>query len=167
MQEKLYFAYGSNMSLGQMEYRCPQASVVENVWVDGYRLAFCSQNPESGVATILPEEGSHVNGVLWKITAECEKALDRYEGYPRLYGKEVVHVKNADGKEREVMVYTMNEPYKDSPSRPADFYLKGILDGCRENGLPVKPVIDAVKRTREELTAGTKNRKNSHKDWSR
>lgn len=36
MKESYYFAYGSNMNLDQMAYRCPAASVVENVKLDGY-----------------------------------------------------------------------------------------------------------------------------------
>ena len=37
MEERYYFAYGSNMNLEQMKYRCPAAEVVENVHAD--RLA--------------------------------------------------------------------------------------------------------------------------------
>lgn len=40
MKETYYFAYGSNMNLDQMAYRCPAASVVENVKLEGYRLIF-------------------------------------------------------------------------------------------------------------------------------
>lgn len=39
-KEKLYFAYGSNMNLNQMAFRCPDAEVVESVRLEGYRLAF-------------------------------------------------------------------------------------------------------------------------------
>ena len=39
--EKLYFAYGSNMNLNQMAFRCPDAEVVDTVRLEGYRLAFC------------------------------------------------------------------------------------------------------------------------------
>ena len=35
MKETYYFAYGSNMNLDQMAYRCPAASVVENVKLEG------------------------------------------------------------------------------------------------------------------------------------
>ena len=77
MKETYYFAYGSNMNLDQMAYRCPAASVVENVKLEGYRLIFCGRGKGCGVATILPEEGSQVEGVLWKITPECEKSLGR------------------------------------------------------------------------------------------
>lgn len=151
MEERLYFAYGSNMNLEQMEFRCPKAIVVENVQVEDYRLTFCGKNSDNGVATILREEGSHVDGVLWKITSECEKSLDRYEGYPHLYGKETISVKNADGQKRSVMVYTMNTPFKEYPARPSNYYLKGILEGCRENKLSCKTVMDAVKQTQVEI----------------
>ena len=117
------------MNLDQMAYRCPAASVVENVKLEGYRLTFCGRGKGSGVATILPEEGSQVEGVLWKITPECEKSLDFYEGYPHLYGKEPVLVQGKDGVKREVMAYTMNAPYKDQPAIPSDLYFMGIVEG--------------------------------------
>lgn len=150
IEGKYYFAYGSNMNLGQMAFRCPAAEVVENVRVEGYRLAFCGRPSGNGVATILPDEGNHVNGVLWKITKECERNLDYYEGYPHLYSKETICVKNADGKERDVTVYTINEPYKSQPSVPSSAYLEGILEGCRENGISEKAVLEAAENTRRE-----------------
>ena len=62
--EKLYFAYGSNMNLNQMAFRCPDSEVVDTVRLEGYRLAFCMNGGGNGVATILPEKGSCVDGVL-------------------------------------------------------------------------------------------------------
>lgn len=160
MKETYYFAYGSNMNLNQMEYRCPAATVVENVRVEDYRLAFCGRG--SGVATILPEKGSHVDGVLWKITQECEKSLDGYEGYPHLYGKETVCVKNKSGRKRNVMVYTMNAPYKEHPVVPSNVYLAGIIEGCYQNRLSCKSVTEAVKRTRSEATQQRDSRKKEY-----
>ena len=40
MEERLYFAYGSNINLDQMAFRCPNAEVEGPVTLDGYRLAF-------------------------------------------------------------------------------------------------------------------------------
>ena len=122
------------MNLDQMEYRCPSAQVVGNVRLEDYRLTFCSHNPDRGVATILPETGSHVDGVLWKITQDCEISLDHYEGYPYLYGKEAILVKAGDGRTYESMAYVMNAPHKDCPARPSDFYLRGILEGYADHG---------------------------------
>ena len=63
MKDRYYFAYGSNMNLEQMKYRCPAAEVVENVRLENYRLAFRGRAPGNGVATVLPEKGSYVEGV--------------------------------------------------------------------------------------------------------
>ena len=150
------------MDLDQMDFRCPDAKVVGNVRLEGYRLTFCSQNRDSGVATILPEKGSHVDGVLWRITGDCEKSLDRYEGYPYLYGKQQIQVKTMDGKSCSCMVYVMNSPYKDYPAVPSQFYLKGILRGCRQNGIPKNPILKAVRRVKEEVMGKDAGRE---KNW--
>ena len=60
-----------------------------------------------GVANIIKSKGSQVPIALWEITDECEIALDRYEGYPRLYRKEYIML-DVDGKRRKGMVYIMN-----------------------------------------------------------
>ena len=135
MKDRYYFAYGSNMNLEQMKYRCPAAEVVENVRLENYRLAFRGRAPGNGVATVLPEKGSYVEGVLWKITEACEKSLDFYEGFPSFYGKESIRVKNQDGV----------------PAKPSKFYLDGILEGCKDNQIPTESVMEAVKRTRQEV----------------
>lgn len=150
IEEKHYFAYGSNMNLNQMAFRCPDAEVVEPVRLEGYRLAFCMNGGGNGVATILPEQGSFVDGVLWRISRRDEQRLDRYEGFPYLYGKDAVTVITSDGVRREIMAYTMNSPFKDVPALPSLSYLGGILHGCRQNGIDTAPVLDAVRRTQQE-----------------
>lgn len=70
------------MNLNQMAFRCPDAEVVESVRLEGYRLAFRTNGGGNGVATILPEEGSYVDGVLWRISERDEQHLDHYEGFP-------------------------------------------------------------------------------------
>ena len=97
------------------------------------------------------EEGSRVKGVLWKLTPECEKSLDFYEGYPHLYGKEAVLVQGTDGVKREVMAYIMNAPYKDQLAIPSDLYFMGIVEGCHQNRISSRSITDALKRTRQEV----------------
>ena len=58
LEKKLYFAYGSNMDLNQMAFRCPDAQALETVRLEGYRLAFRSNGGNRGVATILPDPDS-------------------------------------------------------------------------------------------------------------
>ncbi|SHK54200.1 gamma-glutamylcyclotransferase family protein [Hespellia stercorisuis] len=164
MKERLYFAYGSNMNLDQMRERCPAARVVENVRLEDYRLSFAG----AGFATVVLEQGSHVDGVLWKITQDCEKRLDYYEGYPRHYGKEMITVKNAAGEPMEVAVYIMAEPQGKMPARPKDWYLAGILEGCHQNGIDSRDIMEAVKRTRsEEMALKQENKKPMHERWIR
>lgn len=37
---KEYFAYGSNLNLGQMAGRCPESTTVQTARLEGYELAF-------------------------------------------------------------------------------------------------------------------------------
>ena len=76
MEETLYFAYGSNINLEQMEHRCPDAQLVGPVTLQNYELQFRG----SGFATVAPKKDSVVHGLLWKLTPSCEQSLDRYEG---------------------------------------------------------------------------------------
>ncbi len=91
MNEKtLYFAYGSNLNLDQMARRCPDAEPVGRVRLDGYRLAF--RRTGGGYLTILPDKGNHVDGLLWKVSAQDEQALNHYEGFPHFYARRTVDV---------------------------------------------------------------------------
>lgn len=131
-KEKLYFAYGSNMNLNQMAFRCPDAEVVESVRLEGYRLAFRTNGGGNGVATILPEEGSYVDGVLWRISERDEQHLDHYEGFPFLYGKEPVTVTNQDGVRREIMAYMAFLSIHNKLLDNKDFILKAMLNQLLE-----------------------------------
>ena len=147
---KLYFAYGSNINLNQMALRCPAAQVVGPVTLEGYELLFRG----SGVATIGTKAGSTVHGLLWQLTPRCERSLDRYEGFPRLYDKEPVTVRDAQGQELTVMAYVMTERYR-TPAMPSEFYYQGIEDGYRQNGLPVRELKKAWENAVREVHAET------------
>ena len=131
MENTLYFAYGSNINLDQMAYRCPDASVVGPVTLKDYELLF----RRGGFATIAPREGGKVHGLLWSLTPECERSLDRYEGYPRFYDKRMVTVRDSEGRSLSVMAYIMDERFRE-PMLPTTTYYNGILEGYRQNGLP-------------------------------
>jgi len=96
---KFYFAYGANLSLDSMSYRCPDARPVRSFYLRGWQLDFATH------ATICPYPGRTVAGALWKLTPECEASLDSFEGYPSYYSKRILE---QDGM--EFMVYVMNNP---------------------------------------------------------
>lgn len=134
----LYLAYGSNMNIEQMLRRCPGARVLRAVTLQDWRLEF------RGVATIVPHAGARVPCALWEITEACEAALDRYEGYPRLYRKETVEL--PDGS--VAMVYMMNGGVI---APPTDVYYETILKGYTEFALNVRYLNEAVRRAERRV----------------
>ena len=154
MEGKLYFAYGSNINLEQMELRCPKAQMVGPVTLKNYELQFRG----SGFATVAPKKGSVVHGLLWKLTPSCEQSLDRYEGYPRHYIKEAVTVQTADGLKIPVMAYIMAEPMCCQPALPSPYYYRTIRQGFESNDLPVDLLKEAWDRTIDEICTGTMER---------
>ena len=150
MEETLYFAYGSNINLEQMEHRCPDAQLVGPVTLQNYELQFRG----SGFATVSPKKGSVVHGLLWKLTPKSEQALDRYEGYPRHYTKEQVSVRTTDDAAVSVMAYIMAEPMSRQPALPSPYYYRAIQQGFEANGLPVESLEEAWNRTIDEIWLG-------------
>ena len=148
MENTLYFAYGSNINLDQMAYRCPDASVVGPVTLENYELLF----RRGGFATIAPKEGEAVTGLLWSITPGCERSLDRYEGYPRFYDTRMVTVRDSEGRSLSVMAYIMDERFRE-PILPTDSYYNGILEGYRQNDMPTAPLKRAWEHCAEEVHA--------------
>ena len=127
MPRKEYFAYGSNLNFGQMAYRCPEATVVGTAKLDDYELVF-----RCGYLTILPKEGSTVEGLIWSITDHDESQLNCYEGYPMFYDKETMMVTDANNTPHEIMVYTMNAPYRDQLLPVSSRYNAVVMQGCKD-----------------------------------
>ena len=154
MEETLYFAYGSNINLEQMEHRCPDALLVGPVTLQNYELQFRG----SGFATVAPKESGVVHGLMWKLPPTSEQTLDRYEGYPRHYIKEAVMVQTADGSKIPVMAYIMAEPLCCQPALPSPYYYRAIQQGFEANGLPVESLEEAWNRTIDEVWSGKVDR---------
>lgn len=152
MADTMYFAYGSNINLDQMDYRCPDATVIGPVALENYELLF----RRGGFATIAPCEGGKVHGLLWSITPECERSLDRYEGYPRFYDKRMVTVRDGEGRSLSVMVYIMDERFRE-PMLPSTSYYNGILEGYRQNSLPVAALKKAWEHAVREVHQETEH----------
>lgn len=127
---KLYFAYGANLNLEGMRFRCPSAKPIGVLMLDDWRLTF------SGVATIQPEPGCRAAGAVWSITQECENNLDVFEGFPWLYTK--IHLTQAG---ETYMVYVMND---DPPALPAQSYYDTIAQGYRDWDLPMSSLQQAI-----------------------
>jgi len=136
-KQRLYLAYGSNMNLEQMSHRCPTAKVVGTIMLENWHLIF------NGVASIERSKGNSVPVVIWEIQSADERALDVYEGWPRLYRKEMRRIK-LDGKLRLAMVYIMNNVRRYSP--PSAGYYNVILEGYKSAGFDIKILQVAANR---------------------
>src|SRR6056297_1279094 len=104
--KRLYVAYGSNLNLEHMRFRCPTAKVVGKGILNNYRLLF-KGIPYNAFATIEPYKNKKVPVVVWELKSEDEKSLDRYEGYPDLYYKEDIKVEMENKETVKTMAYIM------------------------------------------------------------
>lgn len=124
-KKQLYIAYGSNINLEQMAFRCPHSKVVGTSEIKDFELEF------RGVATIVPKENANVPVLIWELDERDLPILNRYEGYPSLYRQEKMSFE-LDGKTYEGMAYLMN---RGTIFPPSPQYYNTILQGYRENGL--------------------------------
>lgn len=151
MPKKYYIAYGSNLNVNQMHFRCPGARVIGVATLDGWQLLFKGSKTGSYL-TIEQNEGYQVPVAVWEITPEDEAALDRYEGYPTFYYKREIPVsfagiKTGKVRHRTAMVYIMHE---DRPlGIPTRSYLYTCAEGYRTFGFDVEYLQQAVADSQE------------------
>ena len=150
--KRYYIAYGSNLNIPQMKMRCPSARIIGTSEIPDYRLLF--KGSQSGAyLTIEPSEGDSVPVGVWEVSAEDELALDRYEGYPRLYYKAemklpITGIRSGKTRVRTVFVYIMDEnrPF----GIPSRFYVDVSRQGYRAFGFDQMKLTDALRFSAKE-----------------
>jgi gamma-glutamylcyclotransferase (GGCT)/AIG2-like uncharacterized protein YtfP len=140
---RIYLAYGSNLNIEQMALRCPTARVLGPAKLRGYRATFRGME-DNAVMNIEPDAAGIVPVLLWEIEPADEVALDRYEGFPRLYRKETVTVA-FKGERVKAMVYVMNEGLP--LGRPGNQYYYIIRQGYQEAGFDIGILHRAIKES--------------------
>ena len=85
---RLYFAYGSNLHLGQMAKRCPESRYVGVAKLHHYQF----QINNRGYANVVPSPGSCVEGIVYRLSLTDEVRLDKSEGVPTAYQKYPLNV---------------------------------------------------------------------------
>ena len=138
--KRYYLAYGSNLNVRQMKFRCPTARVVGTAVIEGYELLFKGSKSGSYL-TIEPKEGSEVPVAVWEVLEQDELNLDRYEGFPTFYYKkemQVVMKGIRTGKERvrDAFVYIMHEERE--LGIPSAVYVRTCVAGYRYFGFDLK-----------------------------
>ena len=143
MQTNLYLAYGSNLNLEQMRYRCPDAKVVGYAYLPDRKLVF--RGTPLGSYLTLDEAPGAYPGVpcgVFEITESDLVFLDWYEGYPRFYRRGTVPVDHIwDVRTRQelpltcgkmAMVYLMRSGH--ALCQPTESYWQTCLQGYADFG---------------------------------
>ncbi len=146
-EPKKYIAYGSNLNLKQMRFRCPTAKNVGKSEIPDYELVFRGSKTGSYL-TIEPKEGGTVPVLIWEVQPKDELALDRYEGYPSFYGKENMTV-ILDGEPLKAMVYTM--PTHHELGLPSQYYVDTVAEGYETAGFDLKILEDSIDNTYKKM----------------
>ena len=136
-----YIAYGSNLSVEQMDYRCPDAKIVGKAVLKDWKLVFRYH------ATVEPCAGCSVPVLVWEISPRDEKRLDRYEGVPKYYAKRNLEVEmtDLDGKNPRAvtaMVYIMAKGSK--LEAPSEAYYFVIAEAYEHLGFDKKILEEAI-----------------------
>ena len=132
----LYFAYGSNLDENQMRRRCPDYRKVDKGCLRGYRLSFSRRSSDwgGGVADVIPDGSCKVWGVAYTVSDTDLERLDRYEGYPTAYLRDLLPIDMASNDQREAWVYTVRT--KEQFVAPSAAYLDILRCAAMHFGLP-------------------------------
>ena len=147
--KKYYIAYGSNLSVEQMAYRCPDAKIAGQAVLAGWELLF------RGCATIAPNPKKNTPVLVWEISERDEGNLDLYEGYPNYYRKEDLNIEllreEAEPEMVTAMVYIMENDF--GHRTPSRYYYKVLHDGYKAFHFPMHILEGALKECMDKDAA--------------
>jgi hypothetical protein len=138
--KKYYLAYGSNLNVQQMRFRCPDARVVGTAEIPDYQLLF-KGSKTGAYLTIEKRTGAVVPVGVWEVSKADELELDRYEGCPTFYYKTEMEVavkswRNGKIETMKAFVYIMHEDRK--LGIPSSQYVRTCVQGYRDFGFDLK-----------------------------
>lgn len=132
----LYFAYGMNTNSYEMALRCPTAISLGSAFLLDAEFRF------AGHADIVACDNGVVDGVLWDITDDDLKSLDKLEGFPYYYDRTEFEVEH-EGETVQAVAYFMNPGNNDA--EPTTHYLEMLLEGYAEHGVSTHQIAAALK----------------------
>jgi len=147
---RLYFAYGSNMDEDQMHERCPSAEKVGVAVLRDHRLVFNRRGSyrDGGVASVVPESGQRVYGVVWRIGAAEFERLDETED-ATAYRRRIVATYGLDGSVWRTQLY---QAIPEGEFPPDDAYVELLITAAEKAGLPPEYVAGLGRFTQPQRT---------------
>jgi len=132
-----YFAYGSNMSMDKLRGHAPSSIHLATGYLSRWQLGLNKKGHDGlGRATIHPEAGGKVWGVVYQMSHSDKEALDKVEGLGKGYREQEVEVVSVSGLVYHALTY-VGIRLADN-LHVADWYMKHIIDGAEENNLPAE-----------------------------
>jgi len=132
----LHFAYGSNMDRGLMQRRCANAVAIGPARLDKWRFIVT----RDGYASVVPDAGAVVHGVLWRLSPRDVAAVNAYESLDSgLYHRRMLPVRC----ERCVpaLVYVARQR---GVGRPKPGYQELVVEAARGWRLPADYIEELV-----------------------
>ncbi len=134
-----YFAYGSNMASHRLQQRLPGARHVEVGILTGHQLRFHKNDSGlSGKCNIefTDDHRDEVYGVVYQISNEDKRTLDRIEGLGAGYNEKTVSITTLSGSILTSVTYFAIDV--DHSVMPYHWYKQHVLRGAIEHGLPAE-----------------------------
>ena len=150
MEKRYYAAYGSNLNILQMRYRCPSARVIGTAEIADYRLLF-KGSKTGAYLTIEKQKGSVVPVGIWEVSESDERSLDRYEGFPNFYYKtemslDIKGIRTGKIRRRKCFVYIMHEERE--LALPSRSYVRTCIEGYFDFDFNTKYLKQAIQDSR-------------------
>lgn len=144
--DRYYLAYGSNLNIKEMSFRCPNSMIIDKGLLSGYKLCF------KKYLTIEKDDLSCVPIAIYKVSNSDKIRLDKYESYPDFY-----HIKDInvviDGKQYKCFTYIMNDGYKHM--LPTFEYFKRCIVGYIEYGFNIRYLEKALEDCIKNIPKGS------------
>lgn len=127
-----YFAYGSNMNIEHMRRLCGWHSrMLCRAKLPDFEIGLDTR----GYANIRSKQGDDVWGVLYEIDQDGLNMLDRFEGYPYVFGRQEVVSFDDNSVEYKCHIYI--EPEQEFGGKEArEEYFRRVIAASYENHLP-------------------------------
>jgi gamma-glutamylcyclotransferase (GGCT)/AIG2-like uncharacterized protein YtfP len=145
-----YFAYGSNMSTPRLRERVRSCEFVTSAKLLGYQLRFHKQsNDKSSKCNALYTgvDTDIIWGVVFNISAEDKKTLDKVEGLGSGYNEKMVDLITPTRENLKAITYYADKATIVEGLSPYTWYKDLVLNGAAEHGLPADYItlsIEAV-----------------------
>jgi gamma-glutamylcyclotransferase len=165
----IYFGYGSNLWLHQMDMRCPTSKYLGVARLNGYKWIINDRgyanvveaNTSDSEAVGSSSKYAHVVfGLVYSLKEEDERRLDKNEGVPIAYTKEdllcdfwasrnasAVDVTKPPSESIDMLVYIdRNRTSEDQPKKEYIYRMNRGIDDAIKQGVPKEYVDDVMRK---------------------